>query len=502
MTVTLLHPLGPGEHRITQHFGEHPEWYADYGLAGHEGLDFGVVVGTPVYASHDGTAIPASGTTYGQQVWVYGDGVTTVYAHLSGFTLGESGGHVYAGDQLGYSGDTGRSMGAHLHFGLKVSGEYVEGFRGWIDPEPHLEGKNVAQLWPQVQSPNYHDWLVDHARQLGGVKLLNPWRGEWQKFTNTGIPVLGRYIAANDADKELIWDGAAGAYPWFRDWFWPYASRCPGIALWEGPNEWPIFNAAQAQLLDAFTSALADIFHDHGLEIVGYQKNTHHWAYSLWQYLGESLSKIDYLGSHHYAYGARFQNDDTDGLYRLVKDVDAIRDYGYRVPPVIVSECGYDTDPREAVGHRGWLSRGIDRSTHTTEMVQYLLRLSSLVPELVAIIPFLWEPEDSQWYSFQYDQETSAILARKVVTSYAVPDTPPEPSVPLEERIRNAAWTLRNIPYNDDAAFPVYAREHGLGAPLTTEDYGQVDGYALQAFVGGIVYAKVGDWANVTHIPW
>jgi len=160
--MILAHPLGPGTWRITQHFGEHPEWYAQYGLAGHEGIDFGVPEGTPVYASHDGMAIPAVGTTYGKQVWVYGDGLTTVYAHLSGFAIGESGRAVHAGELIGYSGHTGNCRssvggnGDHLHEGLQKAGERVEGFKNWIDPEPYLPKRgNMTQLWMQCQGHKY-----------------------------------------------------------------------------------------------------------------------------------------------------------------------------------------------------------------------------------------------------------------------------------------------------------------------------------------------------------
>ncbi len=78
---------------------------------------------------------------------------------------------------------------------------------------------------------------------------------------------------------------------------------------------------------------------------------------------------------------------------------------------------------------------------------------------------------------------------------------PPEPAPePDEEAIRRAAWNVRNIPYNPEAAFPRYAREHGLGNPVTAEvDVGDV---RLQGFSGGIVYARIGDWGNCSHIAW
>lgn len=68
------------------------------------------------------------------------------------------------------------------------------------------------------------------------------------------------------------------------------------------------------------------------------------------------------------------------------------------------------------------------------------------------------------------------------------------------EQIRNAAWRALNIPYNPDAAFPRYAREHNLGNPVTAEvDAGE---YRLQGFSGGIVYARIGDWGNCKHVSW
>jgi hypothetical protein len=78
----------------------------------------------------------------------------------------------------------------------------------------------------------------------------------------------------------------------------------------------------------------------------------------------------------------------------------------------------------------------------------------------------------------------------------------------LSEAIRNAAWLrdrpIHGIPYNPDAAFPKYAREHSLGAPLTDEWGVKVDGvqYVAQGYVLGIVYAIVGDWANVRSVEW
>ena len=73
-----------------------------------------------------------------------------------------------------------------------------------------------------------------------------------------------------------------------------------------------------------------------------------------------------------------------------------------------------------------------------------------------------------------------------------------------EEAVRNKAWNEVAVAYNPDAALPRYARQHGLGAPLTGETDVQFEGkaYRLQGFVGGIVFAEVGQWHQIAHVEW
>lgn len=73
-----------------------------------------------------------------------------------------------------------------------------------------------------------------------------------------------------------------------------------------------------------------------------------------------------------------------------------------------------------------------------------------------------------------------------------------------EEAIRNKAWNAMAIAYNPDAGFPRYARQHGLGAPLTGETDVGFGGktYRLQGFVGGVVFTEVGKWDQISHLEW
>ena len=74
----------------------------------------------------------------------------------------------------------------------------------------------------------------------------------------------------------------------------------------------------------------------------------------------------------------------------------------------------------------------------------------------------------------------------------------------MEELIRKAAWELMRVPWNPVAAFPRFARQHELGAPLGQERDVTIAGvaYRLQPYARGIVYARVGDWGNCKVARW
>jgi murein DD-endopeptidase MepM/ murein hydrolase activator NlpD len=87
----------------------------------HYGMDFTSPVGTPVYATGDGTVVEVSGSTrsrvgFGLMVKVdHGYGYETVYAHLNAFNV-KVGQEVKRGEVIGYVGNSGGSTAPHLHY--------------------------------------------------------------------------------------------------------------------------------------------------------------------------------------------------------------------------------------------------------------------------------------------------------------------------------------------------------------------------------------------------
>ncbi|MGH3470921.1 MAG: peptidoglycan DD-metalloendopeptidase family protein, partial [Nocardioidaceae bacterium] len=96
----------------------------------HDGTDFGVNCGTPVYAAAPGNVTQEYySSVYGNRIFVShgivrGVALWTSYNHLSKF-VAHVGEHVRRGQLVAYSGTTGWSTGCHLHFGVYVNGTAV-----------------------------------------------------------------------------------------------------------------------------------------------------------------------------------------------------------------------------------------------------------------------------------------------------------------------------------------------------------------------------------------
>ena len=90
----------------------------------HGAVDFGVSVGTPVYASADGIVVTSTwggSDSYGYYVKIkHYNGYYTLYAHASSLAV-KVGQEVKQGELIMYSGNTGNSTGPHLHFEVRKS---------------------------------------------------------------------------------------------------------------------------------------------------------------------------------------------------------------------------------------------------------------------------------------------------------------------------------------------------------------------------------------------
>lgn len=135
--VTLVYDGGkftwpaPSYVAITDYFG-----YRTDPITGrtsyHSGLDLGAPGGSPILAAYDGVVVAAAyDPSMGNYIMInHGGGLYTVYMH-SRQLLVQKDDLVTRGEKIALVGTTGRSTGNHLHFSVRLNGQYV-------DPGPYL----------------------------------------------------------------------------------------------------------------------------------------------------------------------------------------------------------------------------------------------------------------------------------------------------------------------------------------------------------------------------
>lgn len=185
-----------------------------FGIDGHDGHDFAMPEGTPLYAMADGVVLKAgdqgpircpSGTRAEHNVVVRtlhrgapdGHDYVTMLLHMSRVTVAP-GDLVTAGQLVGYSGNTGCSTGPHLHLGvMRVTGEGEHGGGGYtIDPygwrgegpDPRAANGRVSTwMWKPGEAPPLLRPSKAPAQMVGTVGPhrmlatdgLDPIGGEW-----------------------------------------------------------------------------------------------------------------------------------------------------------------------------------------------------------------------------------------------------------------------------------------------------------------------------------
>lgn len=92
----------------------------------HSGIDIPAPSGTPIVAAASGQVAWANySTTAGNWIGIdHGNGVYTVYMHSSALLV-SAGQNVSKGETIALVGTTGSSTGNHLHFSVRLNGNYV-----------------------------------------------------------------------------------------------------------------------------------------------------------------------------------------------------------------------------------------------------------------------------------------------------------------------------------------------------------------------------------------
>jgi len=436
-----------GQARITQLMRENPQAYARYQLKGHNGVDFALTEGTPIYAVDAGYALQVADDPegFGLYVKLVHDWGESLYAHLSRFAV-QPGEHVAADQLLGHSGDTGNSTGPHLHFGVRVRPyDLHDGWRGYSDPLPWLP-QDCYQLPDAIDGGEEED---EDEKPVDIERRLAP------AFEAMNLQIKAIEPAA---DSEVVY-----------------------------------------VIQDVFTTL-------NGNWEVGEQSG----PYAIVQWARDAYLK---------PYGAPDYFDDAGGDRHLFAAVIGLDGQLVRNHPIRYWSDGFDKlqDPNyqnyvyvNTKDRSGWANNAMYGG-------------SNFSPERNESGPWCWMPEGAAevicggglpnnhhvstfvvWAAAPRSQLSRRMApptraaAHAPATAYRT-GTAVESEPPLE-KIRRLAWQHVGMTGDVESRFAAYARQHGLGAPVSAPcNLGE---FRLQGFALGIVYMPRERVAEINHTRW
>ncbi len=154
-SIPPLHYPFYGSSSVTFAFGAQPtdekikKKYEEWGIVGHNGVDFGLQDGTEVLACDEGVVMQAGDNgDHGISVTIKHSWGTSIYSHLQSFGVLVND-HVTKAQVIGASGQTGFTTGPHLHFGIQPNNpDANNGYLGFVNPAHYL-----TETSPLPQSP-------------------------------------------------------------------------------------------------------------------------------------------------------------------------------------------------------------------------------------------------------------------------------------------------------------------------------------------------------------
>lgn len=214
---------------VTQPFGARPEYYAQFGLRGHEGVDLqtkGLGLGQGIWADLMGWQVARAVCTgvcrvvYGHPAYgtyvdlTASDGRVWRYAHLKVARPPSSQSvvpgkdlvfNVVEGESVGITGRSGNTSGPHLHLMTRPAKyDAANGYGGWEDPMKVLAASQEPVVFRLLYMSARDD--IGPAVQAADAKLRQFSGGRLglaYSFLKIPIPVA---ISGQALRQEVAWD--------------------------------------------------------------------------------------------------------------------------------------------------------------------------------------------------------------------------------------------------------------------------------------------------------
>jgi len=172
----------------------------------HDGEDWSMPVGTPLYSPDEGTITQVGKDQYGGY-WLYvvfKSGYRFLFVHISRDVLGTDYYHMAKGSSktvsravkafelVCYSGNTGKSTGPHLHHELRDKGNKS------IDPKPHLSYYN---------SNSMAQWCIDRAIRDASASNMDAFLNKYRKdVKDAGVDPVEWWVRNGSAEIPVMYE--------------------------------------------------------------------------------------------------------------------------------------------------------------------------------------------------------------------------------------------------------------------------------------------------------
>lgn len=145
LEIPALHYPFSGNFPVTFSFGQQSDneeikkKFQEWGIVGHNGLDFGLSAGNEVFACDVGKVIQSGDNgDFGTSITIQHSWGQSIYGHLQEAKVNE-GEEIGVNKIIGLSGSSGAAFGEHLHFAIKPNNpDLTNGYLGFIDPSVYL----------------------------------------------------------------------------------------------------------------------------------------------------------------------------------------------------------------------------------------------------------------------------------------------------------------------------------------------------------------------------
>lgn len=202
-----------GDYRISLDFDEVYEPYYTKEKP-HKGIDYLCPAETPILAAADGwvLTIAYEPNGYGNYViLLHDDGSGTVYAHLHKVTAPFNG-KVQKGDVIGYSGNTGKSTGPHLHFEARAEAGKISTV---FDPKLRMQSvvdyipapfTLIPEPSPASKKEKIDGGLCEVVCDAANIRDVNTFLVKGQLFRGAKIVISPDVVWYNDLPYHKIMD--------------------------------------------------------------------------------------------------------------------------------------------------------------------------------------------------------------------------------------------------------------------------------------------------------